>query len=361
VALSPLPLGLAFATMGAVALSSPVPNLTATAFFFTDRWERRTLLDERGITDERAIYYRYTGLMTARRGEPMPNHHLALQGRRMRAEGRRLIEHGQIGILGFHAGPGLHILDSNSLTDAFLVRLPVAPGWRIGHFGRKIPFGYEGTLRTGVNRLTDPSLRALYRKVAVVTRGALFDRERLATVWDLNFGAGRHVVDEYFAAHAGVQKAALTSLSAPKQDGADPLQGTRRFSEWGLEVELGRVRHPLALELSLDQNDVYRLVCLKQGVALAERQISPRIVPDGGLSLRRVELDRKTARWGCDVLRILPVNGDQDYRLGHVAILDELADDGLGETEPLEPQAAPSEPPGDGEERKQDDRLPGGR
>jgi arabinofuranosyltransferase len=363
VTLAPLPLGLALAAMGAVALGSPTPNLSTTAFFFSDRAERRALVDERGITDERAIYYRYTGLLTARRGEPMPNHHQAALGRRLRAEGRRLIEHGQIGILGFHAGPGLHILESNALTDAFLARLPARPGWRIGHFGRRIPAGYEGTLRTGANRLTDPSLRVLYRKVALVTRGPLFDGERLAALWDLNFGPGRHVVDEYFVAHAGLQHAPLASLSVPRKDGDDPLQGTRRLSDWGLDVELGRLRHPLALELSLDQNDGYKLVCLNQGVALAERDLPPRIVPQGGLSVRRVELDRNTARWGCDVFRVLPVLGDQDYRLGHVAILDELPGAELEEPAPelASPEPGASEPPGEGEERKQDDRLPRGR
>jgi arabinofuranosyltransferase len=360
--LAPLPLGLAFVTLGAVALGAPAPNLTTTAYFFSDRWERRTLLDERGITDERAIYYRYTGLLTARRGEPMPNHHQAALGRRLRAEGRRLIEHGQIGILGFHAGPGLHILESNALTDAFLARLPARPGWRIGHFGRRIPAGYEGTLRTGANRLTDPSLRALYRKVALVTRGPLFDRERLAAVWDLNFGPGRHVVDEYFVAHAGVQRAPLASFSVPFEDGDDPLQGTRRLSDWGLEVELGRLRHPLTIELSLDQNDAYKLVCVKQGVSLAERDIPPRVLPEAGLSLRRASFDRKTARFGCDVLRVVPTLGDQDYRLGHVAILDELGEAELEDSEPESvPQPAPSEAPGEGEERKQDDPLPARR
>lgn len=367
---APLPFALVFVTLGTVALSSPVPNLTTTAFFFTDRWERRTLLDERGITDERAIYYRYTGLLTARRGEPMPNHHRAVQGRLLRAQEQPLFEHGQIGILAYSAGPGVHILDGNALADAFLARLPARPGWRIGHFGRRIPLGYEGSLRKGVNRLADPALRAFYRRISLLTRGALTSPERLAAIWDLNFGAGRHAIDEYFASQAGVRHATLASLSEPKPDGHDPTQGTLRFSEWGLEVALGRVRHPLAIELSLDQNDVYRLSCVKQGVTLAEREIPPRLTPDGGLSLRRIELDRTTARYGCDVLRIVPLAGDLDYSIGHVAILDELSPEQLSAPElaptapePSASQAEPAEPepPDEGKDRQQDDRLPRGR
>lgn len=359
VVLGPLPLGIAFVAMGTVALCSPAPTLTTTAFFFTDRWERRTLLDERGITDERAIYYRYTGLMTARRGEPMPNHHRAVQGRRLRAEGQPFFKHGQLGMLGFYAGPGVHILDENALTDAFLARLPATPGWRIGHFYRAIPAGYEGTLRKGVNRLSDPELRLLYRRLALVTRGPLFDAERLAAVWDMNFGAG--LADEYFGVHSRQQRVALQDVSAPKQDGDDWRDGTHRFGRRGIEVTLGRVRHPLAIELSLDGNDTHKLVCVKLGVALGEVQVPPRGVPEGGLSLRQVELEKAAARWGCDTLQILPVTGDEDYSLGHVRILSELEADATAEGESPAPQPSPSEPPGEGEEGKQDDRLPGGR
>ena len=359
--LSPLPLGVAFVTMGAVALSSPAPNLTTTAYFFSDRWERRTLLDERGITDERAIYYRYTGLMTARRGEPMPNHHRAVQGRRLRAEGQTFFKHGQLGMLGFYAGPGVHIVDENALTDAFLARLPATPGWRIGHFYRAIPAGYEGSLKKGVNRLSDPELRALFRRLVLVTRGPLLDAERLAAVWDMNLGPGRHVADEYFDVHSRTQRVALQDVSAPKQDGDDWLQG-HRFGVRGIEVDLGRVRHALALELSLDGNDTHKLVCVKLGVALSEVQVPPRGVPGGGLSLRQVELDKSVAGWGCDTLRILPISGDQDFSLGHIRIVSESPPGGApADDSNAAPQPAATPTPGEGEEGKQDDGLPGGR
>jgi hypothetical protein len=51
---------------------------------------------------------------------------------------------GQIGMLGFFAGPGLHTLDGNGLTGAFIASLPTAPGWRVGHFGRYFPDRLRG-------------------------------------------------------------------------------------------------------------------------------------------------------------------------------------------------------------------------
>jgi hypothetical protein len=105
---------------------------------------------------------------------------------------------------------------------------------------------------------------------------------------------------------------------------------------------------------------------MKLGVALGETPIPPRIVSeDGGLTLRQVELDKATARFGCDALRVLPVGGDEDYSLGHVRIVSELdptaapADDGLAA--PASPEPSPAQPPGEAEEGKQDDRLPRGR
>jgi arabinofuranosyltransferase len=351
--------------MGAVALCSPAPTLTTTAFFFTDRWERRTLLDERGITDERAIYYRYTGLMTARRGETMPNHHRAVQGRLLRARGETFFQHGQLGMLGFYAGPGVYIVDENALTDAFLARLPAVPGWRIGHFYRALPAGYGVSLRKDVNRLADKELRQLYRRMTLVTRGPLFSSERLAAVWELNFGAGRDPAPEYFRVHSRVQQIALADASAPKEDGDDWQEGTHRFGRRGIEVALGTTRHPLEVELSLDGNDTHKLHCVRLGVSLGEVLVPPRVVEGGdGLTLRQVAFDKQVARWGCDTLRIVPVGGDEDYSLGHVRIKSELDPLELRTEEPLAPapeKPAPSETPGEPEDGKQDDRLPGGR
>jgi arabinofuranosyltransferase len=349
-ALQPVPLALAFIALGAVALSGPVPTLTTTAFFFTDRWERRTLLDERGITDERAIYYRYTGLMTARRGEPMPNHHRAVQGRRLRAEGQRFVQHGQLGILAFYAGPGVHVLDPNALTDAFLARLPAAPGWRIGHFARQLPHGYEATLRKDANRMAEPALRNFYRKVSLVTRGELLDAERLKTILDLNFGSRARVIDDYFRIHAGPVRVKLADISQPKGNGDDGQEGVQRFSHWGLEVDLGGVRHIRTLEISLDGNDLYFLGCMKVGVLLSERDVPPRPDPDSGVTVRTVTLREQASRWGCDTLRIRPHPGDQSYSLGHVRILEELSPEELSQLPPAaSPTPAATESPADDE------------
>lgn len=325
------------AAVTVVGLTAPFPNLTTTSAYFQDSAQRQSLLDDRGITDERAIYFRYTGLLTFRRQFPMPVHHRATQARQVLASGETVFRHGQAGILGFYGGRELHLIDPNGLGDAFLARLPARPGWRIGHFDRALPVGYEASLRKGGNRLDDPELRALYRKVTLVARGPLLDPERLRAIVELNLKSSRDLVPSYFAVHSTPQRARLDELQAPRPPGSPWDEGTRRFSEHGLEVSLDRLRHVGELEMSVDGNDTYRVQCLNRGLIVFDALSSPAAdAGPGGLALRRVRLDATATRKGCEALRIVPEHGDQLYSLGHLHVR-EVGPDAL--------QAPPSPPP----------------
>lgn len=136
------------------------------------------------ITDERAYYTPHTGLFYPDRAP----HPWAEQGMVLREQGPAVIEHGNVGFLGYYAGPAVHIVDRNGLTDPLLARLPVRDpaDWRIGHFRRDVPPGYIDTLRNGRNLIHDPDLAAFYEPLRLVTRGALWSRERLLEIWRLN-------------------------------------------------------------------------------------------------------------------------------------------------------------------------------
>ncbi len=308
----------------ALALTGPDPNLATTAFFYSESSERRALLDDRGVTDERAHYFRYTGLLTARRTRAMPAHHRAEQGRTLRAQGVPLFHHGQIGMLGFFAGPGVHIYEGNGLADAFIARLPARPSWRPGHFVRNFPIGYEASLRRGRNRLADPELRELWNRLRLITRGDLLDPERVAAIWDSNFGPGRTLGRRYFAMNSRMQSAALADLQALVPEGTPwDAPDVLRFSAHGVEVALGRTFHPKRLELSLDGNDGYSLECRRLDVRIGAVELPARPAPGGGLSNREASFDDGTAGIGCDTLRVLPAFGDESYGLGHLRILQE--------------------------------------
>jgi arabinofuranosyltransferase len=195
-------------------------------------------IDANGIADERSVYEQDASLRLAPAGEgAWPSPRSARQAAEMRASWEsdpwllRLMTYGivdreetwppgalwqemegpptpvavrgNLGYLGYYAGPGIHILDIYALGDPLLARLPAVErdpfllilnqrlahkNWRVGHFVRKVPLGYVETLITGENRIRDPHLAAYYDRIALVTRGPLLDRRRLAAIWDLNLG-----------------------------------------------------------------------------------------------------------------------------------------------------------------------------
>ncbi len=114
------------------------------------------------------------------------------------ANGPKVLEHGNIGFLGFYAGPAIHIVDRNGLADPLLARLPArdTQNWRIGHFRRNVPAGYTNGFWTGANHLTDTNLAIFYDKLSGVIRGDLFTPQRWQEIWKLNTGQYAHLLPD---------------------------------------------------------------------------------------------------------------------------------------------------------------------
>jgi arabinofuranosyltransferase len=146
----------------------------------------------RGIADERAVFSPYTALLAFRREHDPSDHPWARAGLRARREGRPAIRRGAVGLLGFHAGPGVVVIDTFGLGDPLLARLPASDPyrWRIGHFWREPPAGYEHARASGDASFMDPDLRRYWEKLRLVIAGPLFSRERLLEI--LRFQAGRY-------------------------------------------------------------------------------------------------------------------------------------------------------------------------
>jgi arabinofuranosyltransferase len=156
------------------------------------------LPDRNGICDERAFYGHATGLFRAGDDAEPPDHSLGRQGRDAAAEGEPVVLAKRIGMFGFFAGPEVHVVDEMGLADPLLARLKpqIEDGWRIGHFRRRIPEGYLETLKAGRNCLTDSWLAVYYDKLALITRGELWDPRRWLEIAKFNLG----VYDELRAA-----------------------------------------------------------------------------------------------------------------------------------------------------------------
>jgi len=104
---------------------------------------------------------------------------------------------GNIGFLGYFAGPRVHIIDPYALADPLLARLPAIPNSRIGHFQRLLPAGYAETVANGVVRIANPSLAEYYGRLRLVTSGPLISRARFGAILDLNLGRLDYLIDDY--------------------------------------------------------------------------------------------------------------------------------------------------------------------
>ncbi len=190
---------IALAGVVLMGLSAPFSPLRASGEIGARSGTEPGWLHGRTITDERANYYRNTGLLRAfQQSNPLPDHDWALAGRAARAAAPPVVEKGSVGFYGYFAGPDVYVVDLLGLGNPLLARLPPAdPEWRIGHFGRLMPDGYRETLETGANHIADPHLAMYYDRLALVIRGDLCDGERLRAIWQINTGAYDGDLDAY--------------------------------------------------------------------------------------------------------------------------------------------------------------------
>jgi arabinofuranosyltransferase len=146
-----------------------------------------------GIVDERLYYFPTASLVYDHPTHSIrPWHERALEGLELRLAGHRVVERAAVGYIGYFAGPEVHIIDTWALCDPLLSRIPYRANkgkFRMGHFQRKRPLGYERAVLGDASAVQQPLLARVYRDVQLASRGRLFTRERWAAILRLNFGA----------------------------------------------------------------------------------------------------------------------------------------------------------------------------
>jgi arabinofuranosyltransferase len=184
----------AVAVVWLVGLSAPRPTLVSNSAYGSDI-EPARLISTAGITDERRYYYPQSGLLTAARGQTLPNHKWVRMGEDLRARGARLFETDAAGFIGYAAGPGVHFIDKYGLGDPLMARLPAEVPWRIGHFVRRVPEGYVKSIESGHNVIADAGVAAYYERLRLITEGPLLSRRRLQAVLRMNLGRYEHYIE----------------------------------------------------------------------------------------------------------------------------------------------------------------------
>lgn len=189
---------IATVVLAVLGLAGPRSPLMATSSYGQDV---APIVDDSGIADERAYYFSTSGLIQHERDLRLPYHPWIREGRAARLQGLEVVTRDTAGFFGYAAGPEVHVVDIYALGDALLARLPIDDPreWRIGHFVRSTPAGYLETLETGENEIQDPDVAEYYDHLVVLTRGPVWDLERLAEIFRFNTGAYDYLLERYFA------------------------------------------------------------------------------------------------------------------------------------------------------------------
>jgi len=153
------------------------------------------------IANERGWYYPITGLLKNWDSPelPSPLAKLALYGKKFMENNETPIVKIAVGTTGYYAGPQIHIIDCPALGDPLLSKFPpkYKEEWRIGHIKRPIPSGYFETIQQGQNMIKDPNLAEYYEKISIITKGDLFDANRLHEIWNINTGKYNSLIESY--------------------------------------------------------------------------------------------------------------------------------------------------------------------
>ena len=97
----------------------------------------------------------------------------------------------------------LYLNDLYALGDPYLAHLPAVKesGWRIGHMWREAPVGYRNLVRYGWDSgaIVNEDARAYYDIIDEITRGDLFNKDRIIKVININLGRYDYLVENYRA------------------------------------------------------------------------------------------------------------------------------------------------------------------
>ena len=296
---------------------TPTLNIFET---YPSQQERSVMVSGVGIANERRFYSETNELLRIEPRLGYPRHAWVLEGLNARQAGSLVLPRTTVGMYGYYAGPQVYVVDKMALGDPLLARLPAERDleWRIGHFRRTTPDGYIESLSTGVNQISDSSLAAYYDRLSRITRGRLFDPLRLREIWRMNSGQNTSLIDFDAYAYPKMVHANLDEVSSPKKAGARwDAPGNLIFRDSGLEIDVQQANSPTQIQLSLDGDNGYQLVYLKDGRPIARQDVPAASPQRGRLAIHCLKVPPPAAQSGFDKIRIFAISGDKQYSLGH--------------------------------------------
>lgn len=320
----------AIAILG-IGLVSPFSPVLSEAQYGVNL-EPLEVVDKHGIADERAFYYRFSGLLSMGR---QPEWNLCFWSRNLLLQRTdyyddhhypsSVIVHRAVGMYGYCQGPEVWIIDIMGLGDPLLARLPPRYdiNWRVGHMLRIVPDGYMETVGSGINKLKDPKLAAYYERLLQINRDPLWTADRFKTIIGFNLGLYNHLVDVNKYKYPNRVHVPLSTVNYPKPAGIPYDQpGLVKYNEDGILIKLEQVYHAPKIQIGLDRRNIHLIRYMKGDLELAERYIPIPDMPLSGLAVTVVTVPDDAMQEGYDRVWILPTQHDRENVLGFIKLLE---------------------------------------
>jgi len=304
---------LAIVTILLVGFASPRPTIASDTTF--GDIAPSEAVPPSHVTDERRYYYKSTGLLRLGVHVKPPDHRWVRIGEDDERQHLRVATTDAAGFVGYGAGPSVRLVDRWGLGDALIARLPAEVPWQIGHFYRRIPAGYEESLMKRVNVIRDPGIAAFYDKLRIITEEPVWSTQRFETILAMNLGRYNDLIKSY-----GLVRTSLEFLDHPVAEDADwnaapAIVMTLR----GVLVSAEPPRRAGTVELTVSDNDDYRLEFRLDGKPVGARMLHQPVMSDGALRTSRVSAPAE--EW--NAIAILPSGGDSMYSLAHLRVVDD--------------------------------------
>ncbi len=273
------------------------------------------------ISDERGFYYQKTGLLN---GKPfykgfaefkyvmVAEHILSNEIERPNKEEKYVVIRGSVGMYGYSLkdNPRIHVIDRYGLADPLLARLPgkFVPVWRIGHYGRDIPSGYQETLQSGENRIKDKKLAEYYRHLKIIVSDDLWSLTRLETIFKMNTRQYRELINTYRYQYPGQLRIEYNSISSPVSPGtAIKKENCHILSDSGARIAFKELQHAEEMVLGVDHRSDYRIIFRNKKRIVGELISRAQRRKKGALGNRNYYIPQHVKGAGFDSIILLPL------------------------------------------------------
>lgn len=277
-----------------------------------------------GICDERKYYYQDRALIS---GDRFRYSYNLKSDYRSDLEIRDvLITRNGLGYAALFKGPQIHVSDQCAIADPLLSRMNAMykKNWRIGHFYRKIPDGYEESILQDKNLIEDKKLKIFYDEVRLITRGDLFAKDRLTAILKMNLGYFDYLLleDDYFNIN---KLAKMEKLNVQPKTLLDKKDAGTIWDDEGniiippnsyISFEYRKSLSSDNFDISFDHNDKYYIIFYNN-----EKRVLTKLIysknPRHGLDIGKIKLKTNIK---FNKVNIIPYNGDRKYSIGHFIV-----------------------------------------